>query len=63
MAETTTPKKRSTAKRTTKPRTAAARSTSARKGATTRGVNRTKAAAKTTRTDAKDARHRRRLDA
>ena len=53
MAEATTPKKRTTAKRTTKPRTAAARSTSARKGATTRGVNRTKAAAKTTRTDAK----------
>ncbi len=47
----TTPKKRSTAKRTTKPRTAAARSTSARKGATTRGVNKTKAAAKNVKTD------------
>ena len=61
MAETTAPKKRTakktTAKRTTaKPRTAAARSTSARKGATTRGVNRTKAAAKVTVTDTKNVR-------
>ena len=54
MAETTAPKKRTTAKKTTaKPRTAAARSTSARKGATTRGVNRTRAAAKTTVKDTK----------
>jgi hypothetical protein len=56
MATATTPKKRSTAKRTTKPRTAAARSTSARKGATTRGVNKTKAAAKNVKTDAKTIR-------
>ena len=57
MAETTAPKKRTTAKKTTaKPRTAAARSTSARKGATTRGVNRTKAAAKTTVKDTKNVR-------